>query len=193
RLLLAMAAIVISFFLYIGNTRTPRPRVGEEIFGGLALLALVYGLAYGRRFTADCLSEREREGRLGWLFLTDLKAYHVVLGKLVATSVSAFFGLLAIFPVLALPILIGGVTQGEFWRTLLVLVDTFLFSLTIGVYVSVWCWDARQAAGANLLLLLMITAVPAAGAGAIAYFSANNIVVHELLYSCPVYAFFYGF
>jgi ABC-type transport system involved in cytochrome c biogenesis permease component len=193
RLLLAMAAIVISFFLYIGNTRTPRPRVGEEIFGGLALLALVYGLASGRRFTADCLSEEKREGTLGLLFLTDLKGYDVVLGKLAATSVSAFFGLLAIFPVLALPILIGGVTQGEFWRTLLVLVDTFLFSLAIGVYVSVWCWDARQAAGANLLLLLSLMALPAAGAGAIAYFSANNIVIHELLFSCPVYALFYGF
>ena len=193
RLLLAMAAIVISFFLYIGNTRTPRPRVGEEIFGGLALLALVYGLASGRRFTADCLSEEKREGTLGLLFLTDLKGYDVVLGKLVATSVSAFFGLLAIFPVLALPILIGGVTQGEFWRTLLVLVDTFLLSLAIGVYVSVWSWDARQAAGANLLLLLLIMALPAAGAGAIAYFSDNNVVVHELLFSCPVYALFYGF
>jgi ABC-type transport system involved in cytochrome c biogenesis permease component len=193
RLLLATAAIVISFFLYIGNARTPRPRVGEEIFGGLSFLALVYGLASGRRFTADCLSEEKREGTLGLLFLTDLKGYDVVLGKLVATSVNAFFGLLAIFPVLALPILIGGVTQGEFWRTLLVLVDTFLLSLAIGVYVSVWSWDARQAAGANLLLLLVIMALPAAAAGAIAYFSANNVVVHELLFSCPVYAFFYGF
>lgn len=193
RLLLALAAIVVSFFLYIANTRTPRPRVGEEIFGGLSFLALVYGLASGRRFTADCLSEEKREGTLGLLFLTDLKGYDVVLGKLVATSLSAFFGLLAMFPVLALPILIGGVTQGEFWRTLLVLVDTFLLSLAIGVFVSVWCWDARQAAGANLLLLLVVTALPAAGSAAIAYFSANTIVVHQLLFSCPFYAFFYGF
>jgi ABC-type transport system involved in multi-copper enzyme maturation permease subunit len=193
RLLLALAAIVISFFLYVGNTRTPRPRVGEEIFGGLSFLALVYGLASGRRFTADCLSEEKREGTLGLLFLTDLRGYDVVLGKLAATSVSAFFGLLAIFPVIALPILLGGVTQGEFWRTLLVLVDTFLLSLAIGVFVSVWCWDARQAAGANLLLLLAIMALPPACAGAIAYFSPGNIVVHELCFSCPVYAFFYGF
>src|SRR5262249_24397750 len=127
------------------------------------------------------------------LFLTDLKGYDVVLGKLAATSVNAFFGLLSIFPVLALPFLLGGVTQGEFWRTLLVVLDTFLLSLAIGVFVSVWCWDARQAAGANLLLLLLITALPPASAGAIAYFSPSNLVVHELCFSCPVYAFFYGF
>src|SRR5436190_3001592 len=192
RLLLAMAAILISFFLYVGNTRTPRPRVGEEIFGGLSFLALVYGLASGRRFTADCLSEEKREGTLGLLFLTDLKGYDVVLGKLSATSVSAFCGLLAIYPVLAVPILIGGVTQGEFWRTLLVLVDTFLLSLSIGVFVSVWSWDARQAAGANFLLLLLIMALPPACAAAIAYFSPNSTVVHGLMFSCPVYSFFYG-
>ena len=36
-------------------------------------------------------------------------------------------------PVLAIPLLMGGVTNGEFWRTVLVLVNTFLFSLTIGL------------------------------------------------------------
>ena len=190
RLLLAMAAILIGFFLYVANTRTPRPLVAHEIFGGLAFLALVYGLASGRRFTADCLSEEKREGTLGLLFLTDLKGYDVVLGKLAATSVSAFYGLLAIFPVLALPLLLGGITQGEFWRTLMLLIDTFLLSLAIGVFVSVWCWDARQAAGANLILLLAITTLPPACAGAIAYFSSNNVVLYELLFPCPVYTFF---
>jgi ABC-type transport system involved in cytochrome c biogenesis permease component len=193
RLLLALAAILISFFLYVGNTHTPRPQVGEEIFGGLAFLALLYGLASGRRFTADCLSEEKREGTLGLLFLTDLKGYDVVLGKLAATSVSAFCGLLAIFPVLALPILLGGVTQGEFWRTLLVLVATFLLSLAIGVFVSAWSWDARQAAGANFLLLLILVALPPAFGGAIAYFSPASTFVHELFYSCPFYAFFCAF
>src|SRR3974390_3432096 len=95
RLLLAMAAVLIGFFLYLANTRTPRAEVAQQIFGGLAFLALIYGLASGRRFTADCLSEEKREGTLGLLFLTDLNGYDVVLGKLTATSVSAFFGLLA--------------------------------------------------------------------------------------------------
>ena len=190
RLLLAMASIVIGFFLYLGNIHTSRAHLAREIFGGLGFLGLVYGLASGRRFTADCLSEEKREGTLGLLFLTDLKGYDVVLGKLAATSVSAFYGLLAIFPVLALPILLGGITQGEFWRTLLLLIDTFLLSLAIGVFVSVWSWDARQAAGANLLLLLMITTLPPACAGAIAYFSSNNVVVYELLLPCPIYTFF---
>ena len=93
------------------------------------------------------------------------------------------------FPVLAVPLLMGGITNGEFWRMVLVLVDTFLLSLAIGVFVSVLSWNARRAMGANFLLLLVITALPAAGAGAIAYFSSPARVIDPLLYSCPIYSF----
>ena len=152
RLVLALAAIGIGFFLYLAHAQMPAPTLGKEIFGGLGALALAYCLASGRRSTADCLSEEKREGTLGLLFLTDLKGYDVVLGKLAATSVSAFYGLLAVLPVMAIPLLMGGVTNGEFWRTVVVLVNTFLFSLTIGVFASVLSRDARQAMGLNLLL-----------------------------------------
>jgi hypothetical protein len=185
-----MAAILIGFFLYIANARTPRQRVAQQIFSSLSFVALIYCLASGRRSTADCLSEEKREGTLGLLFLTDLKGYDVVLGKLAATSVNAFYGLMAMFPVLAIPILLGGITQGEFWRVLLLLVNTFLFSLAIGVFVSVFSWDARQAAGANLLLLLVLIGIPPAAVGAIAYFTTNNLVVHPLFFSCPFYTLF---
>ena len=58
-------------------------------------------------------AEEKREGTLGLLFLTDLRAYDVVLGKLVASSLDTFFGLLAIFPILGLTLLLGGVTGGS--------------------------------------------------------------------------------
>jgi len=193
RLVLALAAIVIGFFLYLLHTRTPRQLLAKEIFGGLGTLALLYCVASGRRSTADCLSEEKREGTLGLLFLTDLKGYDVVLGKLAATSVNAFYGLLAIVPVLAIPLLIGGVTNGEFWRTVLVLVNTFLFSLAIGVFASVLSRDARQAMGTNLLLLLSITALPPAAAGAIAYLDVSHRVSPQLFFSCPAYSFYLCF
>src|SRR5205823_6492965 len=104
----------------------------------------------------DCLSSEKREGTLGLLFLTDLKGYDVVCGKLAATSFRALYGLLALVPVLAVPLLMGGITSGEFWRMVLVLVNTFLFSLAIGVFVSALCQDARKAMGANFLLLLLL-------------------------------------
>ena len=79
-------------FPLLANVHTPRQLLAKVIFGGMGSLALLYCLASGRRSTADCLSEEKREGTLGLLFLTDLTGYDVVLGKLSATSVNAFYG-----------------------------------------------------------------------------------------------------
>ena len=43
--------------------------------------------------TADCVSSEKRDGTLGLLFLTDLKGYDVICGKLAANSVSVLYGL----------------------------------------------------------------------------------------------------
>ena len=151
---------------------------------------LVYCLAYGRRSTADCLSVEKREGTLGLLFLTDLKGHDVVLGKLVATSVRGFYGLLAVFPVLAIPLLLGGITSGEFWRVALVLMDTFLFSLAIGILGSALSRDQQRAMGANITLLIFFMAAPAACMYALDYFAPGLGKLSPLLFSCPAYAFF---
>ncbi len=125
---------------------------------------MLFCLVSGVWFTADCLSEEKREGTLGLLFLTDLKGYDVVLGKLAATSLNGFYAVLALVPVLALPLLLGGVTLGEFGRMALVVVNTLFFSLTLGMCVSAISRSSRKAMAATLLLLLFFAALlPALG------------------------------
>ncbi len=190
RLVVALVAIVIGIFFYIANLRTPTNLVANYIFRGLSVLALLYCLAAGRRSTADCLSEEKREGTLGLLFLTKLKGYDVVLGKLAATSLNSFFCLLGIFPVLAVPLLMGGITNGEFWRMVLVLMNAFLFSLSVGIFSSALSRNARHAMGANFLWFLLLGfTLPACGL-AIAYFTPSHLFLPELLLCCPVYSFY---
>src|SRR2546430_6213267 len=129
RSLLALAALAIWFFLLIVGSNSGI-RKGMMLFIAISVLTLGFCLVAGIFLTADCLSEERREGTLGLLFLTELKGYDVVLGKLIATSLHAFYGLLAILPLLALPLLMGGVTVGEFWRVTLVLTTTLFFSLS---------------------------------------------------------------
>jgi ABC-type Na+ efflux pump permease subunit len=148
----------------------PPQTVAQVLFGLLTGSAVLYCLLSGVRATADCLSEEKREGTLGLLFLTDLKGYDVVLGKLAATSVGAFYGVLAVVPMLAVPLLMGGVTLGEFERMAVVALNTLFFSLTAGICVSSLCRSGRTAIGATFLLILLLTAVlPMAGAIATAY------------------------
>src|SRR6267378_5478794 len=97
------------------------PSLGRGLFSVLTWLSLAVALSAGLFFTSDCLSEEKREGTLGFLFLTDLRGYDVVAGKLLATSLRGLFALLALFPVLAITLLMGGVEAGQFWRTLLAL------------------------------------------------------------------------
>jgi ABC-type transport system involved in cytochrome c biogenesis permease component len=190
RLALACGALVTSAVIYVVNAGVSAQQTGQYMFQGLAWLCLLYCLFSGRRWTADCLSVEKREGTLGLLFLTDLKGYDVVLGKLAATSLAGFYGLLAVFPVLAMPLLLGGITNGEFWRTVLVLVNTFLFSLAVGVFGSAISRDFRRAMAANFLLLLLLIAIGPACAGAIALLTNPYRFVPKLLLSCPAFSLY---
>jgi len=154
RFLLALFALALWFILLVTSGRSPVFERGKMLFMAVGILALGFSLLAGMFLTADCLSEEKREGTLGLLFLTRLNGYDVVFGKLIATSLHAFYGLLAILPLLALPLLIGGVTAGEFWRITLVLVTTLFFSLALGIFVSAFSRDSRQAISTTLLLMI---------------------------------------
>jgi ABC-type transport system involved in multi-copper enzyme maturation permease subunit len=189
RTAVALGAIVIGIFFYAASLEATPQSVAQRIFRGLVVLCTFFCLFAGRLFTADCLSEEKREGTLGLLFLTDLKGYDIVLGKLAATSLNGFYGLLAVFPVLGVPILLGGISPGEFWRVVLVLANTFLFSLAVGIFVSALSRDARRAMGANLLLLLFIICIPG-GCAAALYLLSSQQFHPELLFSCPFFSLY---
>src|SRR6267154_2528052 len=106
----------------------PTPGFGAVLFGILTWISLGAALSAGLFFTSDCLSEEKRDGTLGFLFLTDLRGYDVVLGKLLATSLRGFYALLAVFPILAITLLLGGVTGEEFWKAMLALINAMLVS-----------------------------------------------------------------
>src|SRR6478736_1034059 len=114
------AAICLGMLIATRRSQSPAA-LGKMMFTVLTWSTFACCLMAGIRFTADSLSEEKREGTLGLLFLTNLRGYDVILGKLIGTSVRSVNGLLAIFPILGLPLLMGGVTRGEFWRVLLTL------------------------------------------------------------------------
>src|SRR5438445_3722175 len=153
----ALAVIVLGTWFFLMLRGQSPQVVAQVLFGLLTGAAVLYCLLSGVRATADCLSEEKREGTLGLLFLTDLKGYDVVLGKLAANSINAFYGVLAVVPMLAVPLLLGGVTPGEFGRMAIVTINTLFFSLSIGICVSAFCRSARIAAGTTCFLVSLFT------------------------------------
>ena len=160
RFFLVLAALVIWFFLLVTSRASlPAAQRGQILFVAMGVLALGFCLLAGVFLTADCVSEEKREGTLGLLFLTELKGYDVVLGKLMATSLHAAYGLLAVLPLLALPLLMGGVTPGEFWRATLALILTLFLSLSVGMLTSAFSRETRQAMSAALMAMLFLTGI----------------------------------
>jgi ABC-type transport system involved in cytochrome c biogenesis permease component len=135
---------------------------GAVVFRILAGLVFAYTALAGLLATGDCLSEEKREGTLGLLFLTDLKGYDVVLGKLASTSVKTIYGVLAVAPVLAVSIVLGAVTEGEVARVVLVAVNLLFFFLSAGLFASAVCrQDNRSLALAAILSVFLLAGMPA--------------------------------
>ena len=157
RICTAVVGIIITGILLTVKTRTGGAfSVGSVLFMALGWLSFIFVCFAGVVLTSDSISEERREGTLGLLFLTDLRGYDIILGKLISSSLQSFYGLLAIFPVLALPLLMGGVTGADFWRMQLVLVNGLFFSLALGMFVSSINHDSQKALHTTFFLLALV-------------------------------------
>lgn len=131
--------------------------VNRSIFQWMATFAFIMGSFAGLALTADCLSREKREGTLGLLFLTDLRGFDIVLGKLSAQAIHVVYALLAVTPILALPLLVGGIGGREFTAVAVALLDGLLFFMALGLIVSGYTQDSRVALSGALILALGVT------------------------------------
>lgn len=187
RVVAASIALVLGAAFLAVNTATGTSTVnfGRALFGSLTWLALAAALGAGLFLTSDALSEEKRDGTLGFLFLTDLAGFDVVAGKLLATSLRGGYSVLAIFPILGVTLLMGGVTGAQFWRCTLALLNALFFSLAAGLLVSAVSRDSQRAmAGTFLLLLLLCAMGPIFGAMA-----KGSASLARLSLTSPVYVF----
>jgi len=188
-----MALVAVAVWLWVMAEELASPSLsssGAKLFSVLGSVALGYSLLAGLRGAAESLCQEKQQGTLGLLFLTDLKGYDVVFGKLAATSLGAFYGVVAILPILAIPILMGGVAAGTFWRLALLLLNTLFFSVSSGLFVSSISRVARKAVGGTLLLVLGVAAgLPLIGF-ALAELTGQRAVSIPFLLPSPIYALF---
>jgi len=149
--LAAIAALVAaqSMELY-ANTVGPAG-TGAATFGTLSWLGFACACIFGL-VTADCISSERREGTLGLLFLTDLEGRDVVLGKLTAAGLSAFYGLIGFLPAMALVVLAGGISGGQVARTVLALLNALFLSLAAGMFISARAHNQLKAMRNTLVL-----------------------------------------
>ncbi|HEY3864401.1 MAG TPA: ABC transporter permease subunit [Verrucomicrobiae bacterium] len=152
------AACVTLGFLLVGfSGALPAASAGALTFQilsgiGYGIAALMAVLA-----TSDCISEERRDGTLGFLFLTDLKGYDVILGKLARLGVPVCC-LIATFPALGFTMLLGGISIGDFANVAIAVVNTLFFFAALGLLVSARSWDGRAAVSLAVLGVVLFSA-----------------------------------
>ena len=151
---LALVALVFLFVLMRGNMAPHQ--VSPVLFGWIAGISFFFCNLAGVRLTADTLSEEKRNGTLGLLFLTNLRGLDVVLGKMSANSLQAVYGLMAVAPVMMVPLLMGGVAPAEVGRMVGVLFAALFLSLSVGIACSAQFKAAKTATGVTTLVLLFL-------------------------------------
>jgi hypothetical protein len=109
--------------------------------------------------TSDAISFEKRAGTLGLLFLTHLKGRDIVLGKLVSNGVNSFAGLVAVFPMLTIPILLGGIEFSQCARLFVSVANMMLFSAAAGLLASTVCVRQQLAQSKAAQIVLFFGAV----------------------------------
>jgi ABC-type Na+ efflux pump permease subunit len=156
RMAVAAVGMIILSSMLLQSGNLPPGYAGKVVFTSTSVLAMAFCLFGGGRSTADCLSEEKRDGTLGLLFLTDLKGYDVVFGKLAATSLSLLYGILALVPLFGLAISLGGVTVGEFARVTLVLINSLWLALSVGMWVSARSHNDQKAVWTTAVMVSLL-------------------------------------
>jgi hypothetical protein len=133
--------------------------MGKYVFNAIVLAAFLVSCSVCL-LAADAISAERREGTLGLLFLTRVKAIDILLGKLSSVGITSLGALAAFLPVLMIPVLAGGITGGEAARKGLALVNLLFFSMVAGLYASASQKERFRAVRGALLILGLALFVP---------------------------------
>jgi ABC-type transport system involved in multi-copper enzyme maturation permease subunit len=129
----ALALLLLLAWMYIRLGPYFVGGFGGQIFGYLNCVVFLAIWIVVPLISADCISRERREGTLGLLFLTPLKAGEIILAKGLVHGMRALTLWLATLPVLTIPFLIGGVTWREAVLSAVINFSAICWALAAGV------------------------------------------------------------
>src|SRR5262245_15149779 len=145
---MAMATI----FVLMGFSSVISPSSAGKAFFQSMSAALFVFVTLETLTAAGALSRERRDNTLGFLFLTPLKGYDIVAGKLAGVLIHQFYGLLSTLPVMSIAFFIGGVAGSDFVRMAVALPNALFFSTTLGLLIAACIRNEARAIGIAITL-----------------------------------------
>jgi ABC-type transport system involved in multi-copper enzyme maturation permease subunit len=153
--------VITGWMFWFSTKVAPITTVAPQTYSFISQMLLIMCM-FSVNITCDALSAEKRNGTLGLLFLTDLRGADIVFGKLAAFGLVAFYSLLGLIPILALPVLMGGISGQSVFRTALTLANSLFFALSLGLWVSSRSWEQKRAMSASVwIVIFMMWLLPA--------------------------------
>jgi ABC-type transport system involved in multi-copper enzyme maturation permease subunit len=134
---LGVGALLLASVLF-GMEQGFRANRGGVLFGGLHFTLFMAIWIMVPLLTADCISRERRDGTLGLLFLTPLKAGGIVVAKGIVHGLRALTLWIAVLPVLAIPLLLGGVSLSQVLLSVMINFSAICWGLAAGLLASAW-------------------------------------------------------
>jgi hypothetical protein len=137
--------------LALGGVAATLPEMLVGGKAGVSVFLALYWVAFWSIWvlmpltTADCVSLERREGTFGLLFLTPLRTWEIVLAKGLVHGMRGVALLLALAPLLMVPVLMGGVSWQMVAVAVLTLGGSLALALTAGVLASIYSKERNRA------------------------------------------------
>ena len=112
----AIALVSCIVFAVTWNSPTAQG-LGAPLFFTVTFMSYLVCVLAGPVLLADCIAEEKTAGTLGLLFLTDTESHDIVGGKFIALAMPALHCVLASVPIMGIAFFLGGVSAGEFARS----------------------------------------------------------------------------
>jgi ABC-type transport system involved in multi-copper enzyme maturation permease subunit len=110
--------------------------LGRQIFQALNSILFFTIVFVGPVVTCDCIAQEKREGTLGLLFLAPISSRSIVLSKLAINAIRAVTLFLAVLPMMALPIVFGGIPLKDILWVVLLQTTALCIALSSGILSS---------------------------------------------------------
>jgi len=157
--------LVSMFFLASQQFQPVRPALGLYVLAVMAWITFALVLLLGPALTSACIAEEKQEGTLGLLFLTNMNAADVILGKWAGKGFPLVMLALAAMPFYFLPVLFGGVNSEQALAIVASIFGALLVTLSVGIFCSTFASAPHSAQLAAYLLSFALAILPVLVAG----------------------------
>jgi len=137
-------------------------RFGLLLFQLFTFVQLTLILFFAALSAASAVAQEKDRRTFILLLLTDLRSYEIVLGKLVGSMLQILLLLAGTVPLLAMLVLLGGVSPKHVIEAVVIMAATALAAGSLGSVIALWRDRTFQALALTVLfLVLYLSVVPA--------------------------------